>query len=401
MVLCSAAPAALAAPEPLALDPSFGENGVVAGGMSVPDYRHAGGVVVAPDMDVLVAGLGGGSTAVARYLPDGDLDSSYGDHGVAHLPTVPAVAGESIESVGGINGLVVDGQERALLLWQGANLTRIGAQGAIEPTFGSGGTVDIDQLDQRFQSFHFNALAVLPDDHILVAGIRYGSPQMVVVRLLPSGALDTSFGDRGLALVRFGSADTRSGARRMAVAPDGKIVLAGYAHGSPALARLMPNGVPDPTFGNNGRASAPRWLQGQATALALAPEGGAIISCACSRRGAPSGLRPLLRLGPNGGWDRRFAAATLERPMPAISWPRFLFVTARRVLLVGSGKGPTIRAFDRRGRPGPSLAGVRGVPRNRRFGVNAALKGEKLLLAWTPKHRVGAAEIRLELFIVR
>jgi uncharacterized delta-60 repeat protein len=362
MVLCSAAPAALAAPEPLALDPSFGENGVVAGGMSVPDYRHAGGVVVAPDMDVLVAGLGGGSTAVARYLPDGDLDSSYGDHGVAHLPTVPAVAGESIESVGGINGLVVDGQERALLLWQGANLTRIGAQGAIEPTFGSGGTVDIDQLDQRFQSFHFNALAVLPDDHILVAGIRYGSPQMVVVRLLPSGALDTSFGDRGLALVRFGSADTRSGARRMAVAPDGKIVLAGYAHGSPALARLMPNGVPDPTFGNNGRASAPRWLQGQATALALAPEGS---SAAPARGGVPQA-----DCGRCCGSARTEAGTAASRPRPSSARCRRSPGPASFSSRPG---GSSSSAAARTPRSAPSTAEAGPGPRSRAYAACRAI----------------------------
>jgi uncharacterized delta-60 repeat protein len=401
IALCCAAPAALAAPAPLVLDPSFGEDGLVAGGVAIPDHLRAAGLAVAPDRDVMVAGVGGGSAAVARYLPDGELDPSYGDHGVAHLATIPALAGESIESVGGINALVVDDQEGVLLLWQGANLTRIGARGKIETGFGSGGTVDVDQLDQRFNAFHLNAVAALPHGHILVAGIRYGSPQMVVLRLLPDGSLDRSFGDLGLAKVRFGGAGARSGVRRMAVAPDGKVVLAGYAQGRPALARLLPNGALDPSFGHNGHAGAPRWLHGQATALSLTPGGGMILGCACWREGAPGRRRPLLRFGPNGGWDRRFAAAPVERPLPALSWPRFLFVTARRLLLVGSGSGPAIRAFDRGGGPGPSLAAVPGVPRDRRSGVNAAMQGERLLLAWTPKHPAGAAEIRLERFTVR
>jgi hypothetical protein len=187
----------------------------------------------------------------------------------------------------------------------------------------------------------------------------------------------------------------------MAVAANGKIVLAGYAHGNPAVVRLRPDGTPDSTFGSRGRAVVPRWLHGQATALALTPGGGVLVSGSCWRRGGPSDLRPLLRFGPSGQWDGSFARGTRSHPLPALSWPRFIVVDGRRIVLVGNGKGPLARSYSLDGRPDPAPSQASEVPRDRIVGVFAAPQGSELLLAWTPPLRSGDGGVRLARFDVR
>ncbi len=95
--------------------------------------------------------------------------------------------------------------------------------------------------------------------------------------LLSAGALDPSFGDRGIQVVsatRF----VRSDAIAAALQTDGKAVLLGTADNGPIVARLMKSGHPDRWFGTeNGitRISFPGVNSFQPTAIALG--GGRII----------------------------------------------------------------------------------------------------------------------------
>ena len=296
---------ALAASRPIALDPSF--IGAIHGSPWVRTSLRAAGLAVAPDGDILVAGVRGDTTALARYLPDGTPDLAYGEGGVAPLPSIPAVSTQSIESVGGVNDLAADAQGRGLVLWKGANVTRTAADGALDGTFGEGGTAKLGA------GAHFTALAVDGRGRILLAGYRHGQPEMVVARLDPEGSLDRSFGRHGIAEIRIGPAGTTAGARQIAVGRNGDIFVAGFSHMRPALVRLLPSGAPDRSFGHRGRAVAPRGIGGEATALAVGSAGGASVSCSCWRAGSPQRLLPLLRFAPTGRFDRRRAAASLRR----------------------------------------------------------------------------------------
>jgi uncharacterized delta-60 repeat protein len=100
-----------------------------------------------------------------------------------------------------------------------------------------------------------NAILVQPDRNILVAGNAAGNLAMTVTRLTPNGSIDTSFGTGGTATIDFGTLDDIAGGA--ALQPDGKIVVAGYTQASEdvAVARLNPNGTPDPSFGTGGKAT--------------------------------------------------------------------------------------------------------------------------------------------------
>src|SRR4051812_43426309 len=70
-----------------ALDPTFGAGGVATTALS-PGWDRAYAVAVQPDGKILVGGeyngngsIGAGDFAVARYLPDGTLDTTFGTGG--------------------------------------------------------------------------------------------------------------------------------------------------------------------------------------------------------------------------------------------------------------------------------------------------------------------------------
>ena len=67
-----------------------------------------------------------------------------------------------------------------------------------------------------------------------------------------------AFGTNGLVIADFGTGNETTGG--LIVQPDGRLVLAGSAQQSlhstrPALLRLLPDGRPDPEFGNAGRVA--------------------------------------------------------------------------------------------------------------------------------------------------
>jgi len=103
------------------------------------------------------------------------------------------------------------------------------------------------------------SIAVQPDGKIIVGGQSYiqGDYDFVLIRYNTDGSLDNSFSDDGKASVNFGVAYDDY-AMAMALEDDGKITLAGYSdlntvNTSVCLARLLPDGTLDQSFGINGK----------------------------------------------------------------------------------------------------------------------------------------------------
>jgi uncharacterized delta-60 repeat protein len=102
-------------------------------------------------------------------------------------------------------------------------------------------------------------LALDPQGRVLVAakigtadGSRFG-----LARMLPDGSADLGFGAQGSVIGEFAPGFEAMGAK-VQVLPDGRILLAGLhyenAHRTlPACARFTADGLPDPSFGDNGR----------------------------------------------------------------------------------------------------------------------------------------------------
>jgi uncharacterized delta-60 repeat protein len=168
------------------------------------------------------------------------------------------------------------------------------------------------------------AILLQPDGRILVSGSAGG--QFGVARLLPTGALDPSFGTGGTgiaALVDYGPPfGGWSTATSLALTPDGKIVLAGptgtdfIPSGSFAVVRYDSAGQPDPTFGSAGRHfygvdGAGDW--NDTLKVASLPDGSLLVGSTVRHRGVTTFWADkdflLMRLLPWGDVDESFGGA--------------------------------------------------------------------------------------------
>jgi uncharacterized delta-60 repeat protein len=93
------------------------------------------------------------------------------------------------------------------------------------------------------------------------------------------GDLDPTFGTGGVAILPVA---VHSYANAVAIQPDGKILLAGYAYtggsgGDMAVVRVDAAGALDPSFGTGGLVTLPAGVQSLAYAVALQPDGAIVV----------------------------------------------------------------------------------------------------------------------------
>lgn len=230
------------------LDSSFGVNGLVKTAVSSTG-ENATELAIQSDGSILLAGYatvsGGNDFAVVRYRPDGTLDSAFGAGGIVTTNVVGNDLGNSLS-------VQPDGK---IILAGGAGenlaVVRYNSDGSLDPTFGSGGKVVTS-----YSALTSRAMALQPDGKILIAG-GGSSSSFTVVRLSPNGSVDTTFGQSGAAFGLFGN---RSGvAYGLCIQTDGRVLVAGVvgASGAPTLSdmgvvRFLQNGTLDSSFGTNG-----------------------------------------------------------------------------------------------------------------------------------------------------
>lgn len=210
--------------------------------------------------------------AVVKFKANGTIDTTFGDAGwqLVHFEAQPnkdEVIGVFPSS--GNTLLVVGYVESMGQPYQRPALVRLLANGALDPSFGSGGRIVIDS--QPFgvaAGFHFSTAIQAPDGKILLAGLctncGHGSfPDFAALRVNANGSVDTSFGNAGW--VSFGRIDAGDHyvpevAKAIAVDTQGRVVLGGYREAyddqdhqqHPLLVRTTPDGQLDTGFGGTG-----------------------------------------------------------------------------------------------------------------------------------------------------
>jgi len=143
--------------------------------------------------------------------------------------------------------------------------------GELDPTFGTGGKVQAPFGPESYAG----GVAVQPDGKILVVGTPEGSEGFSIARLLPNGSPDPSWGEGGVVTTPLGKF---ASAFDVAVQPDGKIVVVGEAPGAKnedfAIVRYLSNGKLDPGFGEGGIVILPVGELGdQGRVVAIGPGG--------------------------------------------------------------------------------------------------------------------------------
>ena len=150
-------------------------------------------------------------------------------------------------------------------------VVRYTPDGTPDPGFGTGGIVKTDILGGGDQA---NAVAVQPDGKIVVAGFatRNGiDSDFALVRYNADGTLDPSFGTDGIVTTDLGTRG--DDARAIAIQPDGRIVVAGTPDEDIALARYTTGGTLDATFGHGGTTITDLGSEDVANGVALTPDG--------------------------------------------------------------------------------------------------------------------------------
>lgn len=290
------------------LDPSFGRSGItvaqpVPGSTNVGDslaLQHDGRVVVGAYASAEPSNGNAPSTAmVARLLPNGALDPSFGRGGYVVLSGVGGFAPSPVpfderSSITPVRlKVLLSGDGHILVL--GSALVRLNSDGGFDLTFGSSGTA---QLPSGFTAA---GMALAPTGAIVLVGDERlpDGAAGAVVRLTSEGTPDPTFGSNGGMVVLPRVADARGRVvsalnyRGVAVAGDGSITVAGVGRASSEpfaprdglLARLSPEGSLDPSFGREGqtlleRTGLPTIDSFEPNTLILAGDGSVLVGTA-------------------------------------------------------------------------------------------------------------------------
>jgi uncharacterized delta-60 repeat protein len=274
------------------LDPTFNGTGIVT--TDNASFEYATDLVIQPDGKIVVAGSAGTSSffngtlldfQLARYNPDGSLDTTFGSGGIVttdidELDTLEAVA---LQPDGRI---VVTGATRPIAADSELALVRYNADGSLDTTFGSGGIVRIDiEGTEPAQD-----LVIQPDGRIVVAGGSYDllleTYFFTVYRFATNGSFDATFGSGGIAIAPSSGSAVGHVAYGVALQADGRIVVAGTGVTEAGatdftVARFNTDGSFDTTFGIGGYASTDVSGTGEddvARDLVIQPDGKIVVA---------------------------------------------------------------------------------------------------------------------------
>ncbi len=180
-------------------------------------------------------------------------------------------------------------------------IARYTSDGRLDPSFGTEGMV--------LYPYYAKAVALQANGAIVIAGgtSATNSDQMVVSRYLANGTIDTTFDLDGHALIDFGTGTEI--ANGVAIAPNGRIVVAGVSDRSIAAARLLTSGALDPTFDGDGKFTRQLYTTANvANAVTVQPDGKLLLAGSTWQFASTSSNHDafVMRLNASGTLDRTF-----------------------------------------------------------------------------------------------
>jgi uncharacterized delta-60 repeat protein len=295
---------------PGTLDTTFGNGGTVTTAVTKGN-DSVGGVLLQSNGDIIAYGSGSSSFALARYTPSGSLDSTFGSGGI-------------VTTSFGNSG---DGIQQAILLSDGkilaaghSHVVRYNSNGSLDTTFGSNGVLTLPTLSLTGGNIAVLIQPMSDGSDDIVFGTNTSSG-IEMQRYTPSGALDTSFGTGGT--VSTNIAAMQNPVFSLALDSNNGDILAGgtengAAGGSNAIwvtARYTPNGSLDTTFNPNSTQPGVVTTQvginynlTEMTSLLVTPDD-KIVAVGRATGGSPMGFA-LVRYNADGSLDSTFGGGT-------------------------------------------------------------------------------------------
>ncbi|MDA0182547.1 hypothetical protein OJ997_19715 [Solirubrobacter phytolaccae] len=328
------------------LDSTFGTRGQVVPALPGTSLDGVKGIQIVRDGRVVASGtlrLADGSTrfVTLRLLPSGEVDPSFGA-GLGYVLSGPSDVELSAMAMDR-NGVVYLGGTSG-----GAPfLMRLLGDGTPDTTFANpalGITGKVTSI-------------LLRADGTVTYSVATGAASFTVARLLPTGALDPAWGGIGVVTHAMGpGAAPGIGAVAVRQGPSNTTLVAGTdltATGSPrgSVIRLNPTGAIDTRFGSNGVSRVSRSDRELRITGMVRDRSGRILLAGTGR--SPDSL--LVRLRANGARDKRFGSGGLTYPVlgqppggtPIYTRFEAIDVAGSKAVVVGSAAGPgtLVRSF--------------------------------------------------------
>jgi uncharacterized delta-60 repeat protein len=218
------------------------------------------------------------SLYLISYLPNGSLDPAFPPNGVlaANGNFVPTDAARQTDGKIVVVGYTYQNPQAEQ--GQDWKIARFNPNGSLDSTFGTGGVI-IRGFGANLD-FATN-VELQADDKIVISGYSnngFGTTVTVVARYNADGSIDAPFGPYGEGF--FVSYDNGYLSKELLVQPDGKFLLAGdsyvpaqFAPSDVFLAKFNSTGAADATFGSGGYVTLSYNLQEVLNDVELLPNG--------------------------------------------------------------------------------------------------------------------------------
>ena len=308
------------------LDPTFGTGGIVSTPITSGSTASANAVLIQPNDDIVVVGGDGTNIVVARYLPSGLLDNTFGTQGIATIALPAADAGTgagwqgqraALDSQGNI---IVGGSGTSPALGIFGAVIRLTSSGTQDLGFGQNGLALL-KFAGGAAITNVDALIVQSNQQIVVSGgVGSLDPHWLIGRLNANGTIDTQFGNSGVVSTEFGAGGKNGEtAYGLAQQADGKILAVGGAGQSTSggfdIARYNTNGSLDVNFGSGGQVTTVFPNTTYSTALNIAVLAtGKIVTSGTSLNGSGPASIALAAYTSSGALDTSFGTAGLAIP---------------------------------------------------------------------------------------
>lgn len=294
------------------------------------DGNWVGGVAIQSDGKIVFS-VGNQAMTVMRLTSAGALDTTFGTGGTFQDAAIGRANQVAIQA----DGKIVVGTTNITMSNGQLGVARLNSNGTLDATFGTGGVSGFESSQMPGENMAADHLAIQSDGKILVTskllsaggGIHLG---FEVTRLNTNGALDNTFGNLGQATVNFGAGYSTPWG--LEVQSDGKIVMAGRTQGTTQIAvvKFLSDGALDSAFGTSGIFST----TSVETAGALGIESDSKIFYAAGSN--------ILRLTTTGILDTTWGTSG-SLAVPSVLGPNAMLVTSDQVILLGSGStGATV-----------------------------------------------------------
>jgi uncharacterized delta-60 repeat protein len=265
--------------------------------------RQPDGLIVAAGRTI---GVGTSFLAVFRLQSDGSLDQAFANAGMFQLSSVnygEQHAGTSMV-LDPDGKIVVAGSRNDRLI-----VVRLLPNGSLDGSFGTAGVVTgpeaLDFSGDSSAGARTNILRTAGGGYRVIASDMAGCH---IVALTAAGVMDNAFGTAGIATVD-GASGPSSFCNSMVAQADGSLVVAGKANGQGFAARILADGQPDPSFD----ASAVSSVLSEATAVAVSPDDSVVVA------GASVSGETIVRLQSTGELDALFGnAGTTLIDLPSV-----------------------------------------------------------------------------------